>query len=227
MDLALFDLDETLISDDSSGLWMRWLVDKGHAPIELAEQEQFLMKQYYRGELSMSCYMESTLSPLVGRQTAEVASWVERFIESDILPRIYPQAQKLLDWHRQRGDYIVIISATGEHLVTPIAQHFSANAALAIGVSVEDERYTGKTYGTLTYREGKVERLKQWLSASPQLAFQHSYGYSDSINDKPLLEYVDHAAVINPGNELVDLAILHDWDIHHWTRAKINNISCQ
>ncbi|MDN0121988.1 HAD family hydrolase [Yersinia aleksiciae] len=220
MDLALFDLDETLISDDSSGLWLRWLVDKGLAPVALAEQEQYLMKQYYQGELSMSCYMESTLSPLVGRHTTEVAGWVERFIERDILPRIYPQARKMLAWHRNRGDYIVIISATGEHLVTPIAQHFSANAALSIGVTVEDGRYTGKTYGTLTYREGKVERLKQWLSASPQLDFEHTYGYSDSINDKPLLKYVDRATVINPGTELVDLAILHDWDIHHWQHER-------
>ncbi|CFR04032.1 HAD family hydrolase [Yersinia kristensenii] len=218
MDLALFDLDETLISDDSSGLWLRWLVDEGLARPELAEQEQYLMKQYYQGNLSMSCYMESTLSPLVGKHTVEVAGWVERFIARDILPRIYPQARKLLAWHRDRGDYIVIISATGEHLVNPIAQCFSANAALAIGVAVEDNRYTGKTYGTLTYREGKVERLKQWLAESPQLDFQRTYGYSDSINDKPLLEYVDRAAVINPGTELVDLAILHDWDIHHWQR---------
>lgn len=218
MDLALFDLDETLISDDSSGLWMRWLADEGLASHELVEQEQYLMKQYYQGSLSMSCYMESTLSPLVGKHTVEVAGWVERFIARDILPRIYPQARKLLAWHRDRGDYIVIISATGEHLVNPIAQCFSANAALAIGVAVEDNRYTGKTYGTLTYREGKVERLKQWLTESPQLDFQCTYGYSDSINDKPLLEYVDRAAVINPGTELVDLAILHDWDIHHWQR---------
>ncbi|MFM1151897.1 HAD family hydrolase [Yersinia enterocolitica] len=218
MDLALFDLDETLISDDSSGLWLRWLVDQGLAPQELAEQEQYLMKQYYQGSLSMSCYMESTLSPLVGKHTAEVGGWVERFIERDILPRVYPQARKLMNWHRNRGDYIVIISATGEHLVTPIAQQLSANAALSIGVEVENSRYTGKTYGTLTYREGKVERLKQWLIESPQLDFQRSYGYSDSINDKPLLEYVDRAAVINPGTELVDLAILHHWDIHHWQR---------
>ena len=218
MDLALFDLDETLISDDSSGLWLRWLVDQGLAPQELAEQEQYLMKQYYQGSLSMSCYMESTLSPLIGKHTVEVAGWVEHFIERDILPRVYPQARKLMNWHRNRGDYIVIISATGYHLVSLIVQQLSANAALSIGVEVENSRYTGKTYGTLTYREGKVERLKQWLTESPQLDFQRTYGYSDSINDKPLLEYVDRAAVINPGTELVDLAILHDWDIHHWQR---------
>lgn len=219
MDLALFDLDETLISDDSSGLWIRWLADKGLAPPELAEQEQYLIKQYYQGQLSMACYMTSTLSPLIGKDTTEVAGWVERFIAHDILPLIYPKAREQLAWHRNRGDYIVIISATGEHLVTPIAQHFAADASLSIGVAVENGRYTGKTYGTLTYREGKVERLKQWLMASPQLDFKCTYGYSDSLNDKSLLEYVDHAVVINPGTELVDLAILHDWEIHHWQRS--------
>lgn len=81
---------------------------------------------------------------------------------------------------------------------------------------MENDRYTGQTYGTLTYQKGKVDRLNQWLSASPQLNFKRSYGYSDSINDQPLLEYVDHAAVINPGAELIDLAVLHQWDIHHW-----------
>ncbi|ABS48093.1 HAD phosphoserine phosphatase-like hydrolase, IB family protein [Yersinia pseudotuberculosis IP 32953] len=216
MDLALFDLDETLISDDSTGLWIRWLVNEGLAPFELSEQEQTLMTQYYQGQLSMAGYMAATLSPLVGKHTAEVAGWVEHFIAHDILPRIYPQALEKLAWHRDRGDYIVIISASGEHLVTPIAKHFAADTALSIGVTVENDRYTGQTYGTLTYQKGKVDRLNQWLSASPQLNFKRSYGYSDSINDQPLLEYVDHAAVINPGAELIDLAVLHQWDIHHW-----------
>lgn len=92
MDLALFDLDETLISDDSTGLWIRWLVNEGLAPFELSEQEQTLMTQYYQGQLSMAGYMAATLSPLVGKHTAEVAGWVEHFIAHDILPRIYPQA---------------------------------------------------------------------------------------------------------------------------------------
>ena len=57
MDLALFDLDETLINEDSASLWIRWLVSQGFAPAELATEEQQLMQHYYQGRLSMEQYM--------------------------------------------------------------------------------------------------------------------------------------------------------------------------
>ena len=58
MDLALFDLDETLICEDSTGLWLRWLVSQGFAPSELIDQEQALMRQYYAG-----CLLYTSPSP--------------------------------------------------------------------------------------------------------------------------------------------------------------------
>lgn len=216
MDLALFDLDETLISEDSASLWLRWLVTQNLAPLSLLEQEQALMKDYYRGQLSMECYMHATLAPLVGYSTQEVATWIEHFIQQEILPRVYPQAWEQLDWHRQRGDHILIISASGEHLVAPIAHHLGADTALAIGVALEDNLITGKTYGVLTFREGKVLRINHWLTNSPHLSFANIYGYSDSINDQAMLAFVDYATVINPSNQLADLAILHDWNMVHW-----------
>lgn len=216
MDLALFDLDETVICEDSASLWLRWLVEKKLAPLSLLKKEQELMKDYYRGQLSMECYMHATLAPLVGYSTQEVTGWVESFIQQEILPRVYPQAREQLDWHRQRGDHILIISASGEHLVAPIARQLGADTALAIGVALKDNRITGETYGVLTFREGKVLRINEWLNNSPHLCFSNTYGYSDSINDRPMLEFVDYATVINPNNQLADLAILHDWNIAHW-----------
>lgn len=86
MDLALFDLDETLIDDDSASLWVRWLVAEGFAPAELERQEQLLMQSYYQGQLSMEDYMQATLVPLAGLSTQTVAGWVQRYIRRDILP---------------------------------------------------------------------------------------------------------------------------------------------
>lgn len=90
MDLALFDLDETLIDDDSASLWIRWLVGQGFAPAELELQEQQLMQLYYQGKLSMEDYMQATLAPLTGLSVQTVAGWVQRYIRRDILPRVYP-----------------------------------------------------------------------------------------------------------------------------------------
>lgn len=218
MDLALFDLDETLIDDDSASLWIRWLVAEGFAPAELEQQEQQLMQLYYQGKLSMEDYMQATLTPLTGMSTQTVAGWVQRYIRRDILPRVYPAARERLLWHRERGDCILVISATGEHLVAPIAEQLGAGGALAIGVEVQDDRFTGNTYSTMTYQQGKVTRLKQWLAEHPELIFEHSHGYSDSLNDKAMLQYVDSATVINPDSELNALAVEHGWEICRWER---------
>ncbi|HAT24319.1 MAG TPA: HAD-IB family hydrolase, partial [Pantoea septica] len=63
MDLAVFDLDETVICADSTGLWLRWLVSQGFAREALLAQEQALMAEYYAGTLAMEDYMALTLSP--------------------------------------------------------------------------------------------------------------------------------------------------------------------
>lgn len=162
--------------------------------------------------------MQATLAPLAGLSTRTVAGWVQRYIRRDILPRVYPAARERLQWHRERGDCILVISATGEHLVAPIAEQLGADGALAIGVEVVDDRFTGNTYGTMTYQQGKVIRLQQWLAQRPELKFEHSHGYSDSLNDAPMLHYVDSATVINPDSDLSALAAERGWEVCRWER---------
>lgn len=218
MDLALFDLEETLISEDSTGLWLRWLVSQGFASSDLIDEEQELMRQYYAGTLSIDEYMHKTLSPLTGMATMTVEGWVRRFIHRDIMPRVYPEARARLDWHQARGDRIIVISASGEHLVNPIASQLGACGALAIGVEVVDERYSGNTYGTLTFQHGKVKRVEEWKAARPAETYAHTWAYSDSMNDLPMLAQADYAHVINPAEPLLQEAEKRGWQVCHWAR---------
>lgn len=218
MDLAVFDLDETVICADSTGLWLRWLVLQGFAREALLAQEQALMAEYYAGTLAMEDYMALTLSPLAGLAAPTVAGWVRRWIQRDILPRVYPEARDRISWHQQRGDKVVICSASGEHLVTPIAERLGAHGALAIGVEVVDNRYSGQTYGTMTYKEGKVARLSDWRALQQEQDFAHTWAYSDSMNDLPLLAQADHALVINPDALLHQEALNRGWQVCRWAR---------
>jgi len=102
--------------------------------------------------------------------------------------------------------------------VAPIDEQFGTNGALAIGVEVVDNFFTGNTYCTLTYQHGKVIRLQQWLPRQPLLKFEQSYGYSDSINDQPMLQYVDSATVINSDKELGAPTTEHGWQVCDWQR---------
>lgn len=218
MDLAVFDLDETVICEDSTGLWLRWLVSQGFARETLLAEERALMTHYYAGTLSIEEYMNLTLSPLAGLATPTVKGWIRRWIQRDILPRVFPEARKRIQWHQQRGDKIIFCSASGEHLVAPIAERLGAHGALAIGVEVVDERYSGLTYGTMTYKEGKVMRLTDWRALQENDSFRHTWAYSDSLNDLPLLAQADHAFVINPDGLLHQEALSRGWEVCRWSR---------
>lgn len=218
MDLALIDLDETLISEDSTGLWLRWLVSQGYAPTTLIASGQALMAQYYQGELTIEEYMSATLSPIAGRGTLTVSGWVRRFIQRDILPRVYPSARERIAWHKQRGDRVMVVSTSGEHLMVPIAQQLGADGTLTIGVETVGDRYSGRSYGKVGFAEGKIIPLTDWISVRNDAAYNRTWVYSDAINDLPMLEQADHAYVINPAGPLRALAEQRGWEVCHWRR---------
>ncbi len=216
MRLALFDLDETLINGDCASLWSRYMLELGWTEGQIfVQREQALMRQYAQGILSMDEYMSFTLQPLIGRSTGEVRRHVDRFIEAVIAPAIREEASRCIDGHRRRGDRVIIISASGEHLVTPIAHRFGVSETLSIKLEVLDDSYTGKTRGILTYREGKVARLSALLGGELSALAGASF-YSDSGNDLPLLIQVGHPHAVNPDGVLLQHAQGAGWPIHHW-----------
>lgn len=112
---------------------------------------------------------------------------------------------------------MVVVSATGEHLVAPIARSLGVGDVLAISLEVKDDHYTGATTGVLTYQQGKVTRLHQWLEQTGE-NLAGSHGYSDSVNDIPLLQAVDTAFVVNPDDRLAAQAQTAQWQRLDWTR---------
>lgn len=216
MALAIFDLDETLIHGDCSSLWSEQMVRLGWVDGEsFMQRDKELMDAYGRGHLAMEDYMAFSLEPLIGRTPAEiehlVGPWVEDFIE----PIIFSDATKTIAAHRKAGDRILVISASGAHLVRPIADRLGIDEILAIDLEVAHGVYSGNTVGTLTYREGKITRLLEWLDAEEENLEGASF-YSDSRNDLPLLLKVDFPHVVNPDPVLLEHAEKAGWPIHLW-----------
>jgi len=217
MKLALFDLDETLISGDCSSLWSAYMVAKGWVADEQAflQQDAALMQQYAVGQMDMQEYMRCTLLPLTGRRESDVAAMVANYIQDVIAPRVYAQARECLATHRAQGDRTVIISASGEHLVQPIARFLGVDETLAMGVEIQNGRFTGATQGTMTYREGKVSRLLHLINQDESLLENASF-YSDSHNDLPLLTRVGQPIAVNPDAILLQHARQAGWPVHAW-----------
>lgn len=216
MALAIFDLDDTLIHGDCASLWTEEMVRQGWADGEsFIAHEQELMRQYAAGTLSMEDYMAFTLSPLVGRSSEEVAFIVEPFVEDVIEPLFYSDACRCLASHREAGNRLLVISASAHFLVSAIAARLGIEEVLAIDPELRDGLYTGRTQGVLTYREGKVTRLQQWLAEQGESLAGASF-YSDSRNDLPLLQQVDKPHVVNPDPTLRAHAEQAGWPVLHW-----------
>ena len=219
MALALFDLDETLIHGDCASLWSAWMARIGWVDAEdFPRRDQVLMALYGQGQLAMEDYMAFSLEPLVGRTPAEVAEVVHGYLDTVIAPRFYPAARSTVEAHRQAGDRLLVISASAAFLVQPIAACLGIDEVLAIDVEVVAGRYTGRTSGVLTYREGKVIRLEQWLQEQHASLAGASF-YSDSRNDLPLLSKVEHPVAVNPDEVLLAQAQAAGWKVLDWRPA--------
>ena len=216
MALAIFDLDETLIHGDCATLWSAQMGRLGWVdPDSFMTRNNALMAAYSRGELAMEDYMAFSLEPLIGRTPEEIDHLVGPWVEDVIEPIIFSDATRTIAAHRKAGDRILVISASGTHLVKPIAERIGIDEVLGIELEVKHGAYTGHTVGTLTYREGKITRLLQWLDEQQENLEGASF-YSDSRNDLPLLLKVDHPHAVNPDAVLREHAENAGWPIHHW-----------
>ena len=211
--MAIFDLDNTLIAGDSDHGWGEFLVanDKVDANHYQRMNDQFYV-DYEAGCLDILAYLEFSLAPLAATSMEELAALHLKFMQQIISPLRLPKAEALIEQHRQAGDRLLVITSTNRFIVEPICQALGIDELLATDPEIIDGRYTGKIVGTPTYQEGKVERLKLWLSENNE-TLAGSYFYSDSINDLPLLLEVDKPVAVDPDDALSAEATSRGWDI--------------
>ena len=100
-------------------------------------------------------------------------------------------------------------------MTAPIAQLLGIEHLIATEPELEKGEFTGKVTGIPSFREGKIDRLEQWLDAHnlTWLSFLRSWFYSDSLNDLPLLGKVTHPVAVDPDATLKNHAEQNNWSI--------------
>lgn len=213
MSLAIFDLDNTLLGGDSDHQWGEFLVEKQLVnESDYRDQNNQFYKDYQNGCLDIYAFLKFALHPLTLLPVDELEKLHQEFMQEKITPLFLPKARDLLDWHRNRGDQLLIITATNRFITGPIAKSLGIEHILATEPEMREGRYTGEVAGTPCFQEGKVIRLNTWLDEFHH-SFTDSYFYSDSINDLALLEKVDHPIAVDPDNLLRAHAQSKNWKI--------------
>lgn len=216
MALAIFDLDHTLLSDDSDNLWGQFLVDEGvvDATTYKARNDEFY-EHYKQGTLDIHAYLAFVLKPLTEHPLEHMLALRARFVKQRIEPVIAPQAPALIQRHKDAGDTLLIITATNEFITAPIAERLGIEHLIAPIPECIDGRYTGHIVGEPSFQGGKIVRLEQWLEQrpEPQDTFSERYFYSDSHNDLPLLKQVEHPIAVDPDDTLHQHAKQAGWPV--------------
>jgi HAD superfamily hydrolase (TIGR01490 family) len=220
MNLALFDLDHTLLPLDSDHSWGQFTVKLGWRDGEqFAKANDDFYQQYKAGTLDINAYIRfgtQSLRDLGDDASSKAAAAHEQFMAQVILPAIRPSAQALVERHRSAGDEIVLVTATNAFITAPIAKALGIEHLIAVDLVLDAQGVpTGDILGTPSFREGKVARVEQWLAQRGVgwADVGHSYFYSDSINDLPLLERASHPVATNPDDRLRAIATERGWSV--------------
>ena len=214
--LALFDLDHTLLPIDSDYAWGVFTQDIGWTdPVAFKERNDEFYEHYKAGKLDIHDYVRFATEAVRLRGPGDAAKAHERFMREVIAPAVRPQALALVEQHRVAGDRVLIVTATNEFVTRPIARVFGVQDLIAVELERGPDGWiTGEIAGVPSAREGKVERVTQWLAAqglsrdSVDITF-----YSDSINDIALLEAADQPVATNPDERLRAVATERHWRI--------------
>ncbi|MGZ8250901.1 MAG: histidinol-phosphatase [Methylophilaceae bacterium] len=216
MQLALFDLDNTLLAGDSDYQWGQFLMEEGLLERELHQAKNLQFYEDYKaGELDIYAFLEFQLKPLSERKRAELDKLHERYMQRKILPIMTDKAKALVEKHKANGDVMLIITATNSFVTNPIAKAFGIDDLIGTTPEEVDGEFTGRVTGTPSFQQGKVTRLHEWLAERGQSLsdFETTWFYSDSHNDLPLMKLVDKPVAVDPDPVLKAYADEQGWPV--------------
>ncbi len=211
--LAIFDLDNTLLAGDSDHAWGQFLVEIGAVdPFKFKQVNDRFLEDYQHGRLDIAEYLRFALQPLAQTPLAQLHKWRADFFNSHIKPIILSRGQDLVNEHKNKGDDLLIITATNQFVTEPIAHYLGIDELIATLPEMIDGQYTGNFSGTPSFQEGKITRLNDWLK-DKNLSLDGASFYSDSHNDLPLLRKVDIPVAVDPDPILRKEAEKNGWRI--------------
>ena len=216
MQLALFDLDNTLLTGDSDYEWTQFLISIGvldKATFEV-ENDRFY-EQYKNGTLDIHQFLDFQLTPLARNTREDLERWHADFMVRCVKPRLGAKARDLVAKHQANGDLCALVTATNAFVTGPIARELGIPHLIATVPVQEDGRFTGATRGVPSFRDGKIVRVESWLESMGLWwgNFERSWFYSDSLNDLPLLQKVTDPVVVDPDSTLRAHAAAAGWPI--------------
>src|SRR5574338_71238 len=213
---AFFDVDKTLIAENSGALFMRYRYEQGRVSgWELAPGLAAYLR-YKLGMLDIRAWTADAMLQFAGESERALAREAQAWFDEWVAPTIYPEAYEVVRHHQDAGHVVVIVSGATKYVVKPLAARLGVKHMLYTRLEVERGRFTGRVVDPICFEEGKIYWLQQ-LVDEQRIDLAKSYFYTDSVTDLPLLELVGHPVVVNPDPRLYRVAVRRHWPVRIFT----------
>ena len=216
---AFFDLDRTLMSGSSAFYFGRAAYREGLLPLPrlLADGFNGLMFKLFGASDEKSEQVRDRILESVAGTEAETLRRLAPAVVEELLGKIRPEAQALLDMHEEAGRDVYIISASPIEVVGELARALEIAGAMGTESEIVDGCYTGRLAAPFCYGEGKAEHIRK-LAAEKGYDLAHCYAYSDSASDLPMMQIVGHPVAVNPDRPMEAVAHRRGWPVVEFNR---------
>ena len=209
---AFFDMDKTLISENSGSLYMKHRYQKGEiGGIDLLKGFGAYF-QYKLGLLDIRNWTVNMMIQFRGRREEELQKEALQWFDEMVVETIYPEAEQLVREHRAAGHVVAIVSGATKFVVRPLAARLGIEHMLYTRLEVEGGLFTGRVIEPICFEEGKIYWLQQFIEEH-EVDLARSWFYSDSITDRSLFDLVGHPVTVNPDPLLYREALRRRWPV--------------
>jgi HAD superfamily hydrolase (TIGR01490 family) len=209
---AFFDMDKTLIAENSGTLYMKYRYARGEVDTWEVMKGLGAYLRYKLGVLDIEAWTKNMMVQFKGQSERALAREANIWFRDMVEETIYPEAERLLAWHREQGHLVAIISGATRFVVKPLALRLGVKHFLYTRLEVEDGRFTGRVVEPVCFEEGKIYWLQQFIEEQG-IDLAKSWFYTDSITDMPLLALCGHPVAANPDPLLYRTAVRRRWPV--------------
>jgi len=209
---AFFDMDKTIISENSGSVYMKYRYEQGEIDGWDLAKGLGAYLQYKLGILDILTWTKTMMVEFKGRSESDLVDLATDLFEQMILPSVYPEARRCVEWHQRQGHEVCIVSGAARFLAEPLATHLGVQHLVYTRLEIENGRFTGRVIEPICFGEGKVYWLQQFIE-DEGIELSKSYFYTDSITDMPLLDLVGYPMIVNPDPILYRMAVRRHWAV--------------
>ena len=215
IELAIFDMDHTVLGNDCDHSWKYFLADEGFAPLAHRDEADRFLDLYHKGRTPINEFIEFQLNEFAGRSIAEIRTIADRHFEQRVRKLIYLQARNVIDKFNHDEIDTILLTGTNRIIANPIAKSLDVSRLIATEPEIEDGYFTGRIDGPFLMKEVKFKSAKD-LCSERNIDLDRVTYFADSITDVPLLEKVGYPVVINPRKDMLSIAKVNQWQIKYW-----------